>query len=156
MEDVSQLTSLVASDLPGSLIARNPVISYIVYILRSKRKPSQLPVKLIQCLAMWCGLFLKKSTQEGTWNRISGNFHRISRGIEERVCGNSKGQLNKEVEVEFPGCQRWLFRKNSCRISHGPCCWFLNLEFPKRCHIILQNFQGRGDESCLLCYLRVK
>ena len=38
---------------------------------------------------MWCGLFLKKSTQEGTWNRISGNFHRISRGIEERVCGNS-------------------------------------------------------------------
>ena len=35
-------------------------------------------------------------------------IHRISRGIEERAYGNSRGSTNKEVE--FPG----VMKKKSC------------------------------------------
>ena len=53
-------------------------------------------------------------------------------GTEERVCGNSKGQLK---EVEIPG----VFKKNSSGISMG---LGFDLGISKGCHTILQNIQG--------------
>ena len=63
----------------------------------------------------------------------SSRGYGISRGIEERTCGNSRVQLKKKQN--FQGLQKklmWNF--------HG---WVLVFDFgiSKGCHTILQNFQ---------------
>ena len=68
----------------------------------------------------------RKNPNKGGWE------HGISRGIEERPYGNSRGQVKK---VEFP----WVTRKNHVEFS-----WILvfGLEISKSCSTILWNFQG--------------
>ena len=72
---------------------------------------------------------LKLSPEKSSWslnraipekNEKGGGWgHGISRGIEERKCGNSRDQLKKKWN--FQGC----LRKNSCGISIGlgSGCW---------------------------------
>ena len=64
-------------------------------------------------------LFQKKSKQRG-WG------HGTSRDIEEKACGNSRGEPKKKWN--FQGCSRK---------THMEFSWVL-----AECHTILQNFQG--------------
>ena len=62
-------------------------------------------------------------------------FTSISRGTEEKVCGNSRGSIKKEVE--FSG----MLAKNSYGVEF-PRVLILDVGISKRYHTILQNFQG--------------
>ena len=65
--------------------------------------------------------------------------HGISRGIEERACGNSRVQLKKELEFAR------VFKKISCRISM--CLGFLPWDFQGVSH----NFaEFSGVKACSL------
>ena len=63
--------------------------------------------------------YSRKNPNMGGWG------HRISKGIEERACGSSKGQLKKKWN--FQGCQRKT-----------------NVEFPK---CVTQFYRIFRDES---------
>ena len=67
--------------------------------------------------------YSRKKPNKGGWG------HGISRGIEERKCGNSRGQLKKKRN--FEGC--------SSKNSYG---LVFDLGTSKGCHTILLNFHG--------------
>ena len=76
------------------------------------------------------GLFQKKSKQGGGVEDIHG----ISRDLEEKTCGNFRGQLKKKCK--FQGCSR----KTNAKFP-----WVLVFDFgiSRGCHTNLQNFQGQ-------------
>ena len=69
----------------------------------------------------------EKNQTEAGWG--NGNF----RGIEEIVCGNSRGQLEKKWNIQE--CSR----KNHRGICMGLAFWSWDYKW---CYTILQNFQG--------------
>ena len=68
----------------------------------------------------------------------NGLFQKKSRGIEERACGNSRGQLKKKWNFQVQ-----MFKKNSCDVKFS---WVLVLTLG--CHTISTQFPRGVTQFC--------
>ena len=77
--------------------------------------------------------FPVKSTKGYSKKIQTDRFEEMSRGIEKRACGNTRGQLKKKWNFQ------WCSRKSQVEF---PWVLVFELGLSKGCHTILQNFQG--------------
>ena len=103
----------------GHTFLKNPWNFFVslLYLWKFQTKKKSTPgnsTKLCYIPCTWA--IPEKKTNRGGWG------HGISRGIEQRICGNSRGQLKKKQN--FQGCSI----KNSGEISMDLGFWPWNFQ----------------------------